>query len=75
MKTLLSLPSFLLAAVAWVGAVVDYSLAKVSATPRAYLVPGRTFYAAYRTCLAYLMKEPIDFRTFRIREYPRHKCF
>lgn len=75
MKTLLLLPSLLVAIIAWAGAVVDFTLAKISEIPRPYLVPGRTFLAAFRTCQAYLSGQPLDLQTFRIRDYPRHKVF
>jgi hypothetical protein len=75
MKTLLSLTSFLVATIAWVGAVIDMSLAKIAHTPRPYLVPARTFFAVYRVTQAYLRGDPLNLRTFRIREYPRPNHF
>lgn len=75
MKVLLFLPSLLVAIIAWAGAVVDFTLAKISEIPRPYLVPGRTFFAAFRTSQAYMMGQPLDLQTFRIRDYPRHKVF
>lgn len=73
MKTLCFLASLLVAVVAWLGAVIDFSLARLADSRRAHLVPGRTFFATYRICRAYLMREPINLQTFRIRDYPRQK--
>lgn len=75
MKALLFIASFLVAVVAWAAAVVDCLLARISEIPRPYLVPTRTFYAAYRASRAYLTGQRIDWQTFRIREYPRPKYF
>lgn len=75
MKILFSIASFLVAVLAWCLAVLDYSLARMSEVPRSYLVPGRTFFATYRTTRAFLMGEPMNLETFRIRDYPRHKFF
>lgn len=75
MKALVFLVSFLFALLAWAAAVVDYALAKVSLVQRPYLVPGRTFYAAFRVCGAYLRRQPIDRHSFRLRDYPHHRWF
>ncbi len=72
MKILFSLVSFLVAVAAWFGAVLDFLFAKLSDIPRPYLVPARTFLAAYRLSRAYLMGQRLDMQTFRIREYPQH---
>ena len=73
-KTLFSLASFLVATVAWVVAVADFSLARVFEFRRPYLVPRRTFFAAYRASRDYLTGQPLNLHTFRIRDYPRHNC-
>lgn len=75
MKALFFLASLLVALVAWAAAVVDSTFAWLVESPRSHLVPGRTFFAAYRICRAYLMREPINLQTFRIRDYPRQKGF
>lgn len=75
MKTLRCLVAFSVAIIAWAVAVVDFILAKISTFPRPYLVPARTFFAAYRTCQAYLMGRPTHLETYRVREYPRYKYF
>ena len=73
MKALLTVSSFLVAAIAWCGAVVDFFLAKISEIPRPYLVPARTFVAAFHATRAYLTGQPVDWHG--IRAYPRRRCF
>ena len=74
-KALFSLVSFVVAVIAWFVAAADFILAKLSDAPRPYLVPGRTFFAAYRATRAYLSGQPMNLHTFRIRDYPRYKYF
>lgn len=75
MKTLLSVIAILVAILAWVVAVVDYTLAKIAVFPRAHLVPARTFFATFYATRAYLNGYPVDLNSFRLRDYPRRQLF
>ena len=75
MKTLLSIIAFLVAVLAWIGAIADYTLAKIVVFPRPHLVPVRTFFAAFYATRAYLNGYPVDLNSFRFRDYPRRQLF
>lgn len=75
MKTLTSVAAFLFATLAWAWAAIDFLLANVAEKPRPYLLPARTFHAAFRASRAYLTGQSLDLRAFTVRKYPRHDYF